>query len=253
MIVKLSDASNVSKLFEGWQESCIWTCLEGIMGEVYCTEDMYSAKAVLGDFSYLAGKPNRELIEYNSEYGIIVPQNEEWAALIESVYGNKVKRSTRYATKKENGVFDKKHLQKAAKTIPDGYELKMIDRDLYVSCKQNEWSKDFVSHYPTYEEFESSAIGVVALYNGEIAAGASSYSHYSKGIEIEIVTDTKHRRRGLAYACGAKLVLACLDRGLLPCWDAKTKISLAIAQKLGFNFSHEYPAYIYGEPENPNV
>ncbi len=34
-------------------------------------------------------------------------------------------------------------------------------------------------------------------------AGASSYSVYKGGIEIEIDTSSEYRRRGLATACGA--------------------------------------------------
>ena len=79
-----------------------------------------------------------------------------------------------------------------------------------------------------------------------MASGASSYSAYSGGIEIEIDTKPEHRRQGLAYACGARLILECLERGLYPSWDAQNRISAALAVKLGYNFSHEYTAYEIG-------
>ena len=34
----------------------IWSCLQGIMGEVWADETLSSAKAVLGDFCFFAGK-----------------------------------------------------------------------------------------------------------------------------------------------------------------------------------------------------
>ena len=48
-------------------------------------------------------------------------------------------------------------------------------------------------------------------------------------------TDTRedHRRKGLAYACGAKLILECLERELYPSWDAQNMWSVALAEKLG--------------------
>ena len=64
-----------------------------------------------------------------------------------------------------------------------------------------------------------------------------------EGIEIEIDTREDHRRKGLAYACGAKLILECLKRGLYPSWDAQNKWSVALAEKLGYHFDHEYTAY----------
>ena len=59
------------------------------------------------------------------------------------------------------------------------------------------------------------------------------------------VIDTRenHRRRGLAYVCGARLILECLDRGLYPSWDAQNKASVALAEKLGYHYS---PMYLKG-------
>ena len=51
------------------------------------------------------------------------------------------------------------------------------------------------------------------------------------------------KRKGLAYVCGSKLILECLERGLYPSWDAQNKWSVALAEKLGYHFSHEYTAY----------
>ena len=52
---------------------------------------------------------------------------------------------------------------------------------------------------------------------------ASSYTVYRGGIEIEIDTHPDHRRRGLARACGAALMLECLKRGLYS-WDAQNPV-----------------------------
>ena len=77
----------------------------------------------------------------------------------------------------------------------------------------------------------------------EIVAGASSYSSYKEGIEIEIVTKEGYRKQGFAYRCAAKLIVECLQRNLYPSWDARTRISVALAEKLGYVYSHEYVAY----------
>lgn len=74
-------------------------------------------------------------------------------------------------------------------------------------------------------------------------AGASSYSVYKGGIEIEIDTSPEYRRRGLATACGARLIIECIDRDLYPSWDAQNVWSVALAEKLGYHFDYEYTAY----------
>lgn len=81
------------------------------------------------------------------------------------------------------------------------------------------------------------------LCNEEIVAGASSYSSYKEGIEIEVDTKEEYRRKGLATVCSARLILECLDKGLYPSWDAQNKWSVALAEKLGYHYSHTYTAY----------
>ena len=76
-----------------------------------------------------------------------------------------------------------------------------------------------------------------------MVSGASSYSGYCGGIEIEVDTREDYRRRGLAFICGAKLILDCLEREWYPSWDAQNPWSAALAKKLGYRFSHTYAAY----------
>lgn len=83
----------------------------------------------------------------------------------------------------------------------------------------------------------------MALRDGELLAGASSFVVFQGGLEIEIDTREDVRRQGLATACGAALVLMCLDRGLYPSWDAATRDSVALAEKLGYVFDHPYAIY----------
>ena len=108
-----------------------------------------------------------------------------------------------------------------------------------------DWSLSLAIQFDSYEMFQRLGIGVAAVEqkDGRLAAGASSYSRYEKGIEIEIDTKEEYRRKGLAYICGAKLILECLERNLYPSWDAQNKWSVALAEKLGYHFSHEYVAY----------
>ena len=91
--------------------------------------------------------------------------------------------------------------------------------------------------------YEKLGMGVVCLKNDAVVAGAASYSTYRDGIEIEIDTKEEFRRRGLASACGARLILDCMERGLYPSWDAQNKWSVALAEKLGYHYERDYTAY----------
>lgn len=102
-----------------------------------------------------------------------------------------------------------------------------INKEIYHYSQLNQWSKDLVSQYPTYSQYQKMGLGVVAVQNNIPVAGASSYASYNNGIEIKIDTREDQRRKGLAYACGAGLILECLKRGIYPGWDAHNKASVA--------------------------
>lgn len=228
----------------------IYSALQKVMGEIYAEdlEKPLSAMVILGDFCFLAGLPNKELVSFKPEvcrqdFIIMVPQDDNWAALIEECYGERAKKVTRYAIKKEPQSFDREKLQQAVSSLPPEYEIKLIDETIYKECLSNNWSKDLVSQFESYESYKKLGLGAVILTKGTIVCGASSYSRYLEGIEIEIDTKEEYRRKGLAYACGAKLILECLSRNLYPSWDAQNKGSVALAEKLGYNFDYEYTAY----------
>lgn len=257
-IFEITQSDKVDFLFGDWQETLIWSCLQNVMGHLYANnlEIPTSAMAILGDLCFLAGEANREFVMYKPEwctqdFMIMVPQNKAWADMIEECYGEKGKKVTRYAIKKEPDVFDREMLQTVVDTLPDDYTMKIMDEELFWRCREISWCRDWVSQYDNYEMYRDYGLGVVILKDGEPVSGASSYSGYRGGIEIQIDTKEEYRRKGLAYVCGAKLILECLKRGWYPSWDAQNKWSVALAEKLGYHFDHEYVAYeIWGYGKN---
>ena len=112
MLYELKDTSKVKKLFDGWNETLIFSCLQNVMGKIYVTnpEQPKSALAFVGCFGFYAGVPDRELVLNKPEgFVIMTPQNNEWAALIEECYPS-AKKATRYAIKKGT-VFDRRMLK----------------------------------------------------------------------------------------------------------------------------------------------
>lgn len=250
MIYEVKGEQKAAALFGDWQETMVWSCVQGVMGHLY-TDSIQSPKsvmAVLGDFCFFAGAANQELVSYKpdwcgQDFIIMTALSPEWFDDIEKVYGNRAKKVSRYAFKKEPEVFDREKLKTFAESIGEEYRLCMIDGNLFDYCGKQEWSRDFVSQFADYDEYQRTGLGVMALQKGEPVSGASSYSSYRGGIEIEIDTKSEYRRQGLAAACGARLILECLERGLYPSWDAQNLWSVALARKLGYHFDHEYTAY----------
>lgn len=244
MIYELTDTKKAEYLFEGWEETLIYSCLQNVMGKIYVidTERPNCACAYVGCFAFYAGIPSKELVEKRlDDFVIMVPQNEAWEKMIEDCYPN-AKKVTRYAIKK-NTVFDKEKLQELANAIPEGYELCRIDDEIYDKCIQNPAMRDLVAAFLSKEKYLKLGLGMVMLKGDEVVAGASSYTRYKQGIEIEVDTIESERRKHLATACCAALILECLEKGLYPSWDAQNMNSVHLAEKLGYEFSHEYTAY----------
>lgn len=244
MVFELEDTSKTEALFAGWEETLIYSCLQKVMGKVFVTdpESPVSAMAFVGVFAFLAGEPDRELVINKPDgFVIMVPQDDRWSALIEECYPD-ARKVTRYAIRKDT-VFDRDHLAEMAAGLPEGYELRKIDPDIYDMCLKNPVTADFVSAFGSKEKYLELGRGMVILKDGKFVSGASSYTRYKEGIEIEVDTIESERRKGLATIVCSALMLACLEEGLYPSWDAHDMNSVQLSKKFGYEFDHEYTAY----------
>lgn len=244
MICEIDDTSKVEKLFEGWKETLIYSCLQKVMGKIFVTDidEPKSAYAFVGCFAFYAGEPDRELILNKPEgFVIMVPQDEAWAGLIEECFPAS-KRVTRYAIRKDT-TFDTEKLKAFVNELPEGYELHSIDADLFDRCLAEPFAADFVSSFKDKDSYLKLGRGIVAVKDGRIVSGASSYTRYNEGIEIEVDTASDERQKNLATSVCAALILRCLDEGLYPSWDAQNMISVHLAEKLGYEFDREYTAF----------
>lgn len=244
MVYEINDMTKVEHLFAGWEETLIYSCLQKVMGKIYVTdlEKPKSAFAFVGCFVFLAGEPDRELVKSKPDgFIIMIPQNEEWASLIEEYYPQSV-RYIRYAIRKDT-IFDMEQLKINLCKLPAGYELRKIDSEIYDKCLEYPVSYDFVSSFESKEKYLKMGRGMVILKEGEIVSGASSYTRYAEGIEIEVDTVSSERRKHLATVACSALILECLKEGLYPSWDAQNMDSVRLAQTLGYEFSYEYVAY----------
>lgn len=246
-------------LFDCWEETLVWAVLEGRMGQMWvCEKDAEAVEAMgikpaaaccrNGDFLFLSGdagsKQALQLLQgiralVGESFGIATPQNEQWSRLIVDVFGERTKAGERYAICKDSR-FDRRYLQQLADALPDKMQIQSITTEWYHRIMQIDWARDFCSQFGSAEQFAKEGIGFVALMGGEIIGGASSYIRYNNGIEIQVETHPDYRRMGVATACCARLILACMERGLYPSWDAANRVSVHLAEKLGYREKGAY-------------
>ena len=194
MIYELKDTEKVFRLFNDWQETLIYSCLQKVMGTIFVTntDSPKSAMAYVGCFAFYAGEPDKELVRKKPKgFVIMVPQNKAWEDCIEECFPE-AKKVTRYAIKKDT-QFDSDNLKSVVMGLPEGYELKEIDEKIYDMCLPDPVTRDFVSAFGSKEKYLEIGRGMVILKSGRIVAGASSFTRYNEGIEIEVDTVDRNR------------------------------------------------------------
>lgn len=210
-------------------------------------ENPTCAQVLVVIFVFYAGNPKSKEAEellHNIPYNVLaIVDTQEWKERIETVHKNHIEKFQRYKFKKNVNDLDRNHLESYLTTLPDGYELKRIDKSLAENPNFNQISEDFTSQFDSIDDYIERGIGFGILHNGEVVCGASSYSIYNEGIGIEVATHRKHRRKGLATVASSALILECLKKGIYPSWDAANYASTLLAEELGYILDKPYDTY----------
>lgn len=244
----------IAPICEDSKEVLVRGAVDGTMGRVWVPQLDHSSYCliVVGDFTYLMGLPPKgqgamdlktQIYKTSTAKSLIYPQNERWAEWIETQFSGETRMVSRYALKKDEHHFDKEQLRQYVDGIPGELRIKRIDDRLYQQVLKEEWSRDLCANFEDLKHFQSSGFGYVAVRGREIVAGCSAYGASEGMMEIEVDTRRDYRRQGLALACSAAFLLECLDRHIIPNWDAANLKSVSLAEKLGYVYEQEYQVY----------
>lgn len=106
-----------------------------------------------------------------------------------------------------------------------------------------DWAADGCCFFKSYEDYIKNGLGYVIFREEQLVCIASSYTAYKNTIGVTIGTLEEYRRKGLAAACAASLILECLKRGIYPEWEAANMDSVALAEKLGYHYDRAFDVY----------
>lgn len=251
-IYRVTEMSAIAPLFSGSDDTLITSTLAGCTGVAYADQALTTAMIVNGDFAFSAGDATGEAADmlmrkvppmHSPGKLLFTPPDAAWEQLVRNVWGKQAVESKRFSFHRDAAGFNSAKLTCLQESLPAGYRLARMDGHLYRQAYAHEWSRDLVSLFQNEADYLARGIGVAVLQGDDLVAGASSYAVFPGGIEIEIDTRADKRGMGLATACGAALILLCLERGLYPNWDAANPVSASLAKKFGYIPKSTYSVY----------
>ncbi len=255
MLIELdsNNRASVRRLFDRYPclHGSVAAVIEGGMGKVFADsrEEPCMALAVL-DFHFLAGDPLHanalRLFKLLQSGDVVIAPTPAWQHLVTAAYPSALAVYHREAFRAAK--FDVDTLRRLCQVLPSGFEQRQVRLE-EVTQFATDLAPALVYNFRSHEEFITRGVGLGILHQGMFVSGASTAAVGGGRLEIEIQTHPLFRRRGLARAVAAALILYCLEHGLEPCWDAANEPSSALARQLGFHSTGKYEAYRLKQPE----
>ena len=179
------------------------------------------------------------------EKGTVVSGRRHWDDLMRDRLRSRVATRTRtgFSTPAPS-EWNREHLQRLAASAPDGYTIRRVTADDIPAYM--EVAKEFVNNFRSVDAYMERGLGFGVWQGDRCVAGCSSFTLANNKLEVEIDTDPDHRRKGLARAVAATMILHCIDAGIEPCWDAHNPESAALAEQLGFTDPTPYEVFVVG-------
>lgn len=190
-----------------------------------------------GDFTQPAGQ---NFIEQMPSGRMVMAGSESWHEAIQSFKDkNHFKPITRY--RYSSRTLSHNYLQTLAIRYSYTPHIQRIDKTIAkMGLPYFE-----IGAFDSPEDFVQRGIGYCLLDENKALIGIIYSSLVnSHAVEVSIVVQPEHQRRGIATALSCQFLMWCLDRQIEPHWDAANPESCYLAEKLGYKALGEYTAYV---------
>ena len=175
---------------------------------------------------------------------ILIPSSPSWKAMIPMLLPDReVIEIYRLPHDLDFNSFQRKadwRLQ-----IPTGFHFQSIDESIALKI-------GVLASWSSMEDFLTNGIGYALMKDEEVASTCVSVFSSSQKVEMDVHTDEKFRRQGLADSICSAFIEKCIQSGKLPNWECfwDNEPSVNLAKKLGFIAQKEYPVF-YWEEKTP--
>lgn len=226
--------------------------IEGQMGTALVDDLAHPTAYCIGGgpFHYFAGdatgEGGRRLLRSLPAYDLLMPSPDPWLAVAHEIFGERLLSYPRYQFSSAplnvhslTGLLAKSKFRNC---------VTLLDAPLATRLAGQPDSILEISTFDSIADFVERGIGFATLEQDKVLGVAYSSLVCSKGIEVSIYVAERFRQRGVATALACSLLLACLEKDVVPHWDAANPASYKLAKKLGYEFIAMYEA-LYHSPE----
>lgn len=226
----------------------IESTVEGQMGAVWVDDPANPTAFCIahGPFRYYAGDAagagGRALLRDTlCGYDLLMPASEPWLEAAQAIYGERLQPFPRYRF--SAAALDAAHLTALSAQCKPRGQIAPIDADLaaWLAAQGNQYES--IADFGSAQNFAARGLGFAALDGEQVLGAAWSSLVCSRGIEVSIFVEERARGRRLATVLACRLLLACLEGGREPHWDAANPASYKLALKLGYTFIGMYEGW----------
>ena len=202
-----------------------------------------------GGFSYLVGMPPRgeasidlyHLLARECGETSILAEDELWDNWVEKRFAGAFRTVSCYLLRAPEGM-KAETLQQRTK-LDETYQLRPLTIRLLERLREFSFSENLMSSFASQEAFETYGRGYVVLRDNEPVSACLAYVHSEEIMDVKAATEKAFRRRGLASAVGASLLLSFRESERLPDWDTDSLFSASLGERLGYHAEREYKVY----------
>lgn len=165
---------------------------------------------------------------------------EPWCQVIEKRLGERIRRIERYTFS-----FNLNTQQNRKRKSPNNYDIEKINQDHIDNSL--EFDKQYYDEYwDTTVNFLQNGFGFCIKENNQIISEGVSIFKSVEYAEIDIITDSNYRGKGLASLVAEQFIEYCLSQNIQPRWDCNidNSASIQLGNKLGFNNPKKYAVYV---------
>lgn len=256
MIIEWTDVdrSRLHNLFDTFKtgRAVVFPALSQNRGRIWVDsiDSPTVAKLRLNVLNFIAGNSDsisaKELLQTIGQMQpLIVP--DDWIDFIAKEWGDRLGKQKR--TMMSPDSLDINFLRGLRNRLPKEYQLERVDIETAKRLDKGV-HKHIAMFFDGSADFAENGIGFSVKHEDKVISIASTYTPYTDKFDVQVDTidNQYHRRKGLATAVCAALMVYALEHDVVPHWDAANDDSVQLALKLGYTDPYEWNLFYLKAP-----